>query len=422
MNKLKLSLIACTSYCLVLLSAEAQEQHGWRGPNRDGAYPDTELLKEWAAEGPELLWETLNAGKGWSSPVIVDGRLYITGMNEDESKEIFSAYTLTGEKIYTVEYGNPWNKSFPDTRTTPTIAGKKAYLISGLGEVVCIDIKKGNIDWTVDGREQFEVKTGPWGTAEAPLVFDNKVIFCPGGDQTAMVALNAKNGELVWKSKSIGELCSYVSPLLIRHNGMVQIIGISGESIFGVNPETGDMQWVFSDWGEDFAFKDAGKISCNTPLFKDGKLFFSNGYDLNSYMLQLADDGQSVTKLWKNSDLDTHHGGYVLVDGTIYGSNWINNSKGNWVAVDWNSGETKYETAWEGKGKGSIITADNMLFCFDEKKGYVGLVPVTPEKFNVISEFKITKGEGPFWAHPVINEGILYIRHGNALMAYSISK
>ncbi|WP_430816336.1 PQQ-binding-like beta-propeller repeat protein [Carboxylicivirga sp. RSCT41] len=422
LNKLKFTLLALMLYCLALPSAEAQEQHGWRGPDRDGSYPDTELLKEWAAEGPELVWETLDAGKGWSSPVFVGDRLYLTGMNEDESKEIFSAYTTKGEKIYSIEYGNAWNKSYPDTRTTPTIVGKKAYVVSGMGEVVCIDIKKGDIDWTVDGREQFEVKTGPWGTSESPLFTDNKVIFCPGGDQTAMVALNAKDGALIWKSKSIGELSSYVSPLLINYNGMMQIIGMSGESIFGVDPETGEMQWTFSDWGEDFAFKNAGKIACNTPLFKDGKLFFCNGYDLNAYMLQLAEDGKSVTKLWKNSDLDTHHGGYVLVDGTIYGSNWINNSKGNWVAIDWNTGDTKYDTAWEGKGKGSIITADNMLYCYDEKRGFVGLVPATPEKFDVISEFKITKGEGPFWAHPVINEGILYIRHGNALMAYSIRK
>jgi len=422
LNKLKfipLALIAC---CLALPCAEAQEQHGWRGPNRDGTYPDTDLLKEWAAEGPELLWETLDAGKGWSSLVIVDDHLYITGMNEDESKEIFSAYTTEGEKIYSIEYGKPWHKSFPDTRTTPTIVGNKAYVISGMGEVVCIGTKKGDILWAVDGSEQFELKPGIWGTSEAPLVFDNMVIFCPGGDQTAMVALNAENGKLIWKSKSLGDVSSYVSPLLIEYNGIKQIIGFTGDNMFGIDPENGEMQWTFSDWGEDFAFKDAGKIPCNTPLFKEGKLFFCNGYDLNAYMLQLAEDGKSVAKLWKNSDLDTHHGGYVLVDGTIYGSNWINNSKGNWVAIDWNTGETQYDTAWEGKGKGSVITADNMLYCYDEKKGFVGLVPATPEKFEVISEFKITKGEGPFWAHPVINEGVLYIRHGNALMAYSIHK
>jgi hypothetical protein len=138
-------------------------------------------------------------------------------------------------------------------------------------------------------------------------------------------------------------------------------------------------------------------------------------------MLQLNTDATAVSLVWRNDDLDTHHGGMVLVDGTIYSTNWISNSQGNWVAVDWNSGVTKYDTPWDGgKGKGSIITADNMLYCYDERRGTVGLVKPNPEKFDVVSEFRITMGEGPHWAHPVIHNGILYIRHGSALMAYKI--
>ncbi|MCC8133898.1 MAG: hypothetical protein LIP04_10290 [Tannerellaceae bacterium] len=91
--------------CVIQVEVSAQTPHGWRGPDRNGTYPETGLLKEWPAEGPELLWETLDAGKGYSSPVIVDGKLYLTGMNEDETREIFSAYTLDGKncmKQYTV--------------------------------------------------------------------------------------------------------------------------------------------------------------------------------------------------------------------------------------------------------------------------------------------------------------------------------
>ncbi|MCG8578775.1 MAG: PQQ-binding-like beta-propeller repeat protein [Bacteroidales bacterium] len=422
MKTLKITLIAIIVCCLGIQTTTAQNQHGWRGPNRDGAYPDTELLKEWPAEGPELLWETLDAGKGWSSPVIVDDRLYLTGMNEDESKEIFSAYTIKGEKIYSIEYGNPWNKSYPDTRTTPTIVGKKAYVISGLGEVVCIDTKKGDIDWKVDAVAVYGAKPNRFGIAEAPLVYDDKVIFSPGGEQAAMIALNRKNGKLIWKSKALSGTTNYVSPLLIEYKGTKQILGFVGVSIFGVNPDSGEMMWSFEEWGLNSKSRGPGKTATNTPLYKDGQIFYCNGYNLDAYKLQLSDDCKTVSKIWENTDLDTHHGGFVMVDGTIYGSNWLSNATGNWVAVDWNSGETKYETTWEGKSKGAIITADGMLYCIDEKRGFVGLVPATPEKFEVKSEFKITKGEGPFWAHPVIHNGILYIRHGNALMAYSISK
>jgi hypothetical protein len=62
-----------------------------------------------------------------------------------------------------------------------------------------------------------------------------------------------------------------------------------------------------------------------------------------------------------------------------------------------------------------------MLYIYEEKKGNVGLVKATPDKSDLVSNFQITLGDaGPFWAHPVIHNGVLYMRHTNALMAYDI--
>jgi hypothetical protein len=78
-----------------------------------------------------------------------------------------------------------------------------------------------------------------------------------------------------------------------------------------------------------------------------------------------------------------------------------------------------WEEPWNCKG--SIIAAEGMLYIYDEKKGNVGLLKITPEKFDLVSSFQIIQGEsGPFWAHPVIHNGILYVRHTYALMAYDI--
>ena len=63
-----------------------------------------------------------------------------------------------------------------------------------------------------------------------------------------------------------------------------------------------------------------------------------------------------------------------------------------------------------------------MLYCYDERRGTVGSVMSNPEKFDVVGEFRITKGEGTHRAHPVIDKGVLYIRHGSALTAYKISE
>ncbi len=413
--------VALALACFSTVEMTAQTTpYGWRGPDRNGIYPETGLLKEWPAAGPQLLWETDELVHGYSSPVIVGDRLYITGMNEDKTQEVFFAFTLDGKKVYQTVYSAPWDDTYPETRTTPAIDGDKAYLISGSGEVICINIKDGSIVWKVDGGKIYGRKTGNWGTSECPLVFDDKVIYTPSGEQTTMVALNKNTGELIWKTISFGDTGAYVSPLLITYKGKRQIIGSTAKHIFGVKPEDGTIEWAFADWGASGRGGWAS-IAPNTPLFKDGKIFFCHGYNINGYMLQLADDLKSVSLLWKTETLDTHHGHYVEVNGTIFGSNWLNNNNGNWCGIDWNTGATKFETAWTGgKGKGSIIAADGMLYCYDERRGFVGLVRPTADKFDVVSEFRITKGTGPHWAHPVIVNGVMYIRHGSALMAYKV--
>jgi outer membrane protein assembly factor BamB len=119
--------------------------------------------------------------------------------------------------------------------------------------------------------------------------------------------------------------------------------------------------------------------------------------------------------------LDVHHGGVVLVDGYIYGANWLNNGNGNWCCIEWKTGKKMWEEPWNCKG--SIISAEGLLYIYDEKKGNVGLLKANPEKFDLISSFQVTQGNnGPFWAHPVIHNGVLYLRHTNALMAYDIKQ
>ena len=397
--------------------------YGWRGPEHNGYYPDKGLLKTWPAEGPELVFETEDAGKGYSSPVVVGDKVFVTGLNEDGTKEVFQSYDLKGKKLYTVEYGTPWKQSYPDTRTTPAIMDGKAYVISGMGEVVCIDTKEGKILWTVDGGTKYERQTGNWGTSECPLVYDDKVIYTPCGNQTTMVALNRNTGDEIWKTCPLNEKSAYVSPIMIEYKGKRQIVGSTSKTAFGVNPDNGEIMWTFDNWGPNYTGKQGrwDNIAPNSALYKDGKIFFCHGYDLNGFQLKLSDDLKKVDLTWRTETLDTHHGGYVLVNGKIYGSNWINNNDGNWCCLDWETGETNYEEKWtEGAGKGSIIAGDNKLFIFDERRGFVGLVNPTPEKFDVVSKFRVAKGSGPYWAHMHIDKGILYLRHGEYFAAYKI--
>ena len=89
-------------------------------------------------------------------------------------------------------------------------------------------------------------------------------------------------------------------------------------------------------------------------------------------LFSISADGKSISLKWKNNVLDTHHGGLVLLDGTIYGSTMLDNTRGNWASVNWETGETNWEEEWFTKG--SIISADGMLYLYEEKNGNVALV------------------------------------------------
>jgi outer membrane protein assembly factor BamB len=164
---------------------------------------------------------------------------------------------------------------------------------------------------------------------------------------------------------------------------------------------------------------DLKSALANTPVFKDDEIYISQGYDYPSVMLKIDPSGESVTEKWINRTLDTHHGGFVKVSGHIYGSNWINNVNGNWICLDWETGEMQYEETWQNKG--SIIYSDGMLYCYEEKRGNLALVKPNPEKFDLVSSFKV-EGAGAHWSHPSIFNGNLFIRHLDEITVYDVSK
>ncbi|MBD3182317.1 PQQ-binding-like beta-propeller repeat protein [Candidatus Poribacteria bacterium] len=393
---------------------QADDWPEWRGPRRDAICKETGLLKEWPEGGPELLMTIEDLGKGFSSPSISKGVIYITSMYDNE--EYISAFELDGTPKWKTKYGKAYTKSFPDARSTPTVDGDYVYVISGTGEVVCLDTD-GEIKWSVPGYEKFEGKYGAWGVAESPLIVDNKVIYTPCGDKTTVVAMDKMTGETVWMSETLNDQSGYVSPLLVEIGDLKLIVTVTGTYIIGVNADNGNIEWkiVYKDIPEE---GKGGDINIPTPVYHDGGIFVTSGYNHTGVMLELSDDGKSAKPVWVNPDLDTHHGGVVLVDGYIYGSNWINNGNGNWLCLDWESGKTMYDTKWHNKG--SILAAEGMLYCYEEAKGNLGLVKATPDEFALVSSFRIEKGSAQHWGHPVISDGKLYIRHGDVMMVFDV--
>jgi outer membrane protein assembly factor BamB len=274
----------------------------------------------------------------------------------------------------------------------------------------------------VPALEKFQGEVWKWKIAESPLIVDDKVIFTPGGQLTSMVALNKNTGKTIWQTTSLGNPTAFVSPIVVELGDKKIIINVLTEYIFGVDAKNGTILWKvkYSDIEAPKQHEWAPKNNCVTPLYHDGQLFVTSGYDHVGVMFKLVNQGAGIQQLWINSDLDNHHGQVVRVGSQIYGSNWINNREGNWCCVDWKTGKTLYEESWHTKGP--ISAADNMLYCYDEKDGNLALVNADPHEFKVSGSLQITHGSGPHWTQPVIKNGVLYIRHGDALVAYKVSQ
>ncbi len=413
MRNPKSAVIALT-IILIVVSASGQET-GWRGPGRTGIFSEKGLMKKWPAAGPSLIWETTGIGAGYSSATVTDDAIYVTGTRND--KEYLSAYSQDGRKKWEAEFGGiTKNVPYPESRSTPTYSNGRIFVVSGVGDLACFG-KDGKLIWTVNYYKKYNAEIQRFGISESPLIVDNKVIATPGGNKASMVAFNVENGNVVWETPPLNEGTQYTNPLLIEDKGMKVIVTHTVTWIIGVNAANGKLLWKFNFAAVNTDNK-GGKNYIQTPIYQDGYLFAANGYGQTSAKIRISFDGSEPTLAWKNPDINPHVGGMLLLDNCIYSSTHDSNSKGRWICADWQTGKTLWTTSWNNKG--SVISADGMLYIFEEKNGNIALVKPDNTKLDIVSSFRITKGDGPCWAHPVINKGRLFVRHGDYLVVYSL--
>ncbi len=378
----------------------------WRGENRDGVYSNENLMAGWPDGGPKMLWSVEGLGDGFSSASVTDDRVYVTGLVDD--KGVIFAFDLRGKQLWRSSYGPDHHESYPGARTTPTVTSDgKLYVLSGAGNIVCMNTANGKILWQLNIIEKFGGENLRWGITESPLV-NGDVVYVTPGAKTMMAALNRHDGSTIWTTSGNGQISAYSSPTYINHNGRELILQMMQTSVVAIDPKDGKLVWSHphkTDWD----------VNPNTPTYHDGHVLSYSGYGTGGQLLKLSADGSSVSQVWSNKIIDSQIGAAVLVDGTIYASGHKNRG---WHAVDWQTGKTTYSD--RAFRKGPIIAADGKLIVYSEG-GECALVNPDPNKFDIISQFEITMGSNQHWAHPVVKDGRLYVRHGDVLMVYDIA-
>jgi outer membrane protein assembly factor BamB len=397
-------LILLFVFAIPTVTGWSQENSQWRGENRDGIYTETGLLKQWSADGPQLLWSYNGLGEGYTSVSAANDKIYVTGMID--STGYVYVLDLKGTILKKKSYGLEWSANYNGARSTVNVNDGKLYIFSGRGVLFCLDEKSLDTLWSKDIQTDFDGRNLTFGMTESPLIVGDVIYLTPGGEKYNMVALNKLTGELLWSSTGISKPSTYCSPQYIGDLQTPVVVNAIDSNIVAFNAKTGEMLWEVDQ-------KNPYGHSPNTPIYENGFLFSVTGGGIGSVLYRLTPEGKIAEKVWTN-EMDSKLGAAVKIGNYVYGSGEKNRY---WFCVDWKTGETKYKD--NQIGVGNIIAADGMLYCYSDK-GEFALVEATPEKFNVVSKFKITLGTNQHWAHPVIYKGILYVRHGDTLMAYNI--
>ena len=411
---------AFVALCFLALATVSTSGADWpqfHGPCRDNKSRDTGLLKAWPEGGPARIWEATGIGQGYSTVAIAGGRIYTTGAIDGHC--VITALDLQGKKVWTRKNGKAWSRSYPGTRSTPTITDGLLYHLSGIGNLVCLKADSGEPVWSVDVLEEFNGRNITWGLAESPLVVGNRVICTPGGKDVGMVALDRMTGKVLWRCTGAQDRPGYASPILVEHQGLEMVVTAMSDSIVGVRLSDGKLLWRYPH-------KVYADENITTPLFHDGFLIVSGCVRKGTTSLKLEVSGNvcSVKQHWHSRTLDNKQGGIILHNARLYGYAETQRSE-PWVCIDFGTGNTVFQSApvksTNKYRNGCLTYADGMFYLYADN-GNMVLVKPTDTGFEPTGKLTIKDpGERPTWAHPVVCGGRLYVRYGDKLGVYDVA-
>ncbi len=395
----------------------------FHGPARDSICRQKGLLSEWPAEGPDLLWKLEGLGVGYSGISIADGRIFTMGDRtgpDAEPSQFIVAYDLpTRSELWATSVSPPHDDG---PRSTPTVDGELLYAIGTEGDLLCVEAATGVVRWQKSLPDDFGGRMmSKWKYSESPLVDGDRLLCTPGGPQSAIVALDKRNGELLWQCELPGvgpegnDGAGYASMTVAEIRGVRQVVQVMGRGVVGVEAETGRLLWSYNEIANTIA------NICSPAVWGD-YVFATTGYGTGSVLLRISRDGESfaaepVYRLGAR-EFENHHGGVVLLGGHLYGGHGTN--KGAPVCLDLATGQIAWKAQAPERGSAAVLYADgHLIFRYD--RGLVALVEATPEEFRLKGSFRPIAGEGPGWPHPVIHDGKLYLRHNDLLSCYDLS-
>ena len=400
-------------------TASAADYPQWRGPERNGIAQDTGLLKEWPEGGPELLWQVKDLGSGYSTPSVVGERIFLQNNRGMDNEFVQVLRVQDGSPIWSTrlgKVGNPDQKPpYAGARSTPTVDGAFVYALGSDGDLACLTVETGEVQWSKNLRTDFGGVPGTWAYSES-LLIDGEVLVCtPGGDEATVVALQKQTGDVLWKfALPGGSRAAYASPTVIEVDGVEQYVVFLEAGLVGLKAENGTLLWRYDRTAE-------GSLNnMPTPVSHDGYVYSSSRQSGGGLIKLSRDDGMfTVREVYFGKKLPVSIGGAIRIDGFLYGTN----SQGP-LCVDFTTGEVQWQT--RSIGASSLCYADGRFYLHGEN-GDVALIEATPKEYREAGRFtppdqpdQPERGKSRAWAYPVVANGRLYLHDFGTLWCYDI--
>jgi outer membrane protein assembly factor BamB len=403
---------------LLPIATRADDWPQWRGPHRDGVWSETGILKSFPVDGLKARWRS-PVGWGYSSPVVAQGRVYLTDsqVTRPKAQERLHCFDeATGKSLWTHSY----EAGYPDwaftagqegrPTATPIVHNGKVYTLGMLGQVFCLDALKGDVLW----KKRLDHEYGEVRCNSSPLIEgDLLVLFIGGKPKACVVGLDKNSGKEAWKA--LDDSVTNSSPIVITVGGKRQLVVWTNEAVTSLDPVTGETRWRER-------LLTSAEYVVSTPVFRDNRLL------IGGLMLNL-DPAPSI--LWPNTKARSRRilsntSTPVLQGGSVFSAK----SSGHLVCLDAHTGNQIWESdkVTDLKNGASIhlTPSGDSVFLYTDK-GELSLAKLTSQGYSEISRCRVLEGTYRFggrmvaWPPPAYANRHIFARNDRELVCVSLA-
>lgn len=386
--------------------------HQFLGNQRNGIIANIRIADDWSSSKPEIVWK-VPIGEGWSG-FAVDGALAITQEQTDRVESVTAFEWKTGQRVWSKQlsrrHSHPLGGIGP--RATPTIENGKAYVQSATGVVICLDMKQGDLNWSVDllelaGVNQKEAEVAvTWGRSGSPLIYGDSLIVPFGGGKgkpvNGLIALDKNTGAELWRGGS--DQISYASPSIAYLMKREQIVIVNESTVTGHDPQDGTTLWSYPWEGSS-----AGGASVSQAVqIDEATIFLSKGYGGGCALLDMThslDEPSKIVPVWSHRNLmKTKFTNAIVYQDHLYGL-----SDGILECLRVKDGKQMWKANRSGRfGHGQMLIVGNHILVSTED-GRCVVLKASPEAATIVGELQVL--DGITWNIPSVFGDVVLMRN-----------